>query len=143
MHALWWGYRLGEADPKAPAEAASEDKPPPIEDVEVWTVPRVVAVQTIFGEGMTGPGNEQTFIGLVRACSLNAQKSAIEIGAGLGQLSRWGHEDTGTYFKAYEPDEELAKAGSRFPSAEGWRARRRSSALPSRTYSSAPGVRTR
>lgn len=113
MHALWWGYRPADSASEATAEeGADEDKPPPIEDVEVWTVPRVVAVQTIFGEGMTGPGSEQTFIGLVRACSLNAQKSAVEIGAGLGQLSRWGHEDTGTYFKAYEPDEELAKAGA-------------------------------
>ncbi len=112
LHALWWGYRPAGGEGGSIEEEDAAEEKPPVLDSEVWTVPRVVAVQTIFGEGMTGPGNEQTFVGLVRACSLNAQKSAIEIGAGLGQLSRWGNEDTGTYFKAYEPDEELAKAGS-------------------------------
>jgi cyclopropane fatty-acyl-phospholipid synthase-like methyltransferase len=118
-HALWWGYSL---EPEAGGEekddaAAGEDQP--IEPDMLWSPLRISAVQTLFGDGMIGPGGETALAALVRPCTLNSQKSAVELGAGLGGLCRWAHGDAGTYFKAFEADDVLAAAGMAISTRKG------------------------
>ncbi|WP_119419618.1 methyltransferase domain-containing protein [Desertibaculum subflavum] len=121
LHAIWWGYSLGSG-PRPREEEA--DEPESVEPEEahpdtLWSPLRLSAVQTLFGEGMTTPGGEAALIALVRPCTLNNTKSALELGAALGGLCRWANGDAGTYFKAFEANGELAAAGMDLSTRKG------------------------
>lgn len=120
-HALWWGYSLRPEQAKDEAEEAeaTEAESEPTYPDTLWSPLRLAAVQALFGEGMTTPGGEAALIALVRPCTLNNTKSALELGAALGGLSRWGNGDAGTYFKAFESNAELATAGMEISTRKG------------------------
>ena len=119
-HAIWWGYSLGrEAKHEEEAPEAEAEAPEPAHADTLWSPLRLNAVQTLFGEGMTTPGGEAALIALVRPCTLNNTKSALELGAALGGLCRWANGDAGTYFKAFEANEELATAGMDLSTRKG------------------------
>lgn len=120
LHAIWWGYSL-EQEARAPEEAEEPEaaEPEPEYSDTLWSPLRLNAVQTLFGEGMTTPGGEAALIALVRPCTLNNTKSALELGAALGGLSRWANGDAGTYFKAFEANAELAAAGMEISTRKG------------------------
>lgn len=119
-HAIWWGYSLEpEAHREEEAEAAEAAAPEEAHPDTLWSPLRLNAVQTLFGEGMTTPGGEAALIALVRPCTLNNTKSALELGAALGGLCRWANGDAGTYFKAFEANAELAAAGMDMSTRKG------------------------
>lgn len=119
-HAIWWGYSLGQAPPREEEAQESEEQiPEPAHPDTLWSPLRLNAVQTLFGEGMTTPGGEAALIALVRPCTLNNTKSALELGAALGGLCRWANGDAGTYFKAFESNAELAAAGMDISTRKG------------------------
>lgn len=120
LHAIWWGYSLGrEAPGQEDAQAPEVTEPEPAHPDTLWSPLRLNAVQTLFGEGMTTPGGEAALMALVRPCSLNNTKSALELGAALGGLCRWANGDAGTYFKAFEANGELAAAGMDLSTRKG------------------------
>lgn len=120
LHAIWWGYSLG-SEPRARKDVEEPEavEPEAAHPDTLWSPLRLNAVQTLFGEGMTTPGGEAALIALVRPCSLNNTKSALELGAALGGLCRWANGDAGTYFKAFEANGELAAAGMELSTRKG------------------------
>lgn len=120
LHAIWWGYSLGsEVRRREEVEEPEAVEPEAAHPDTLWSPLRLNAVQTLFGEGMTTPGGEAALIALVRPCSLNNTKSALELGAALGGLCRWANGDAGTYFKAFEANGELAAAGMELSTRKG------------------------
>ena len=89
LHAWWEGDDV-EADDAAAGDldALSGDPDSTVEGVASWPEPRLAAAQRLFGEGCTFPGSEEAIMQLIEPMQLDAEKSVLDITAGIGTATR-------------------------------------------------------
>jgi SAM-dependent methyltransferase len=75
----------------------------------VWSPARSEGAQLLWGEGLTGPGDEQWTVDSVRPFGLNAAKSVLDLSAGLGGAARALVNTCDTWVTGLEPSPLLAK----------------------------------
>jgi len=120
FHAWWEGYELAAApETVEPVETrrSGEKGPPPT--VREWPKERLELVQSIFGEGMVGPGRAEDLLRMIKPLGLDEKMTVLEIGAGLGGFARLVTEDTGAYVTAFEPVPALVAAGNEISTRHG------------------------
>jgi len=112
----WWEgseivvrRRDGEAKPeeRAPRRAIGYRDP-----ARPWETPRVVLLQSLWGEGFAFPGGREHAATLVKPFALNLAMTVIDMHAGLGGGARAMVEDHGIWVTGFAPDHELALAGA-------------------------------
>ncbi|MCW5730684.1 MAG: methyltransferase domain-containing protein [Alphaproteobacteria bacterium] len=111
LRAWWEGEELAPAAAAPPhGEAPPQEKPPLV--LKGWSGDRIGLVQQIFGEGMTGPFDEEIVRQMIDPLCLDEKMTVVELGAGLGGLARFVARHTGAYVTALEPDATLAARGA-------------------------------
>lgn len=119
LRAWWEGEEPGRPAAAAPEpEAAAKVEEPPLV-LKGWSEERIGVVQQIFGEGMTGPFDEEMVQQMIVPLCLNEKMTVVELGAGLGGFTRHVVRQTGTYVTGFEPDAMLAACGSALSSRLG------------------------
>ena len=115
----WWnGGEMPEGIDAAPPPVVQETAEPgdPSPAVYVpppyWTPDRMEIAQRIWGEEHVHPGGETYAASLLNTLTLNAAHAVVEIGAGLGASTRLMHRSFKVWGKGFEPNRELAAAGS-------------------------------
>ncbi|MFZ5789279.1 MAG: SAM-dependent methyltransferase [Pseudomonadota bacterium] len=79
-----------------------------------WETPRVKVLQTIWGQGFSGPGDRNFCLWLAKPCALDPTMTVAELGAGLGGFTRLLHEEFGLWITGFERDFELARAAQEY-----------------------------
>jgi SAM-dependent methyltransferase len=114
-HAWWHGYYL-EPDPApAPSKQADDAKL----DGDTWTPQRIKVAELIWGDGFTFPGGVDYALDLVKPMKLNAEKSFLDIGCGLGGASRAIAKTFGIWVTGMEASATVAAAGMRYSEEQG------------------------
>ncbi len=125
LHAWWEGYEVAApakakaAEPAAAAPAAETRHPDPVKppmDGKVvvkdqWPPERIKVAQLIWGDGFTFPGGEQFAVDMARPLALDDEKTAADLGCGLGAGTRAIVKETGAWMEGYELSLDLARAG--------------------------------
>jgi len=119
FRAWWEGYDL-------PPPALSDVPPPPprVKEPEGpvtprWTEERIAFTQTLFGEGMIGPFDEELARQMIDPLGLNEKLSVVEIGSRLGGFARWTAKHTGAYVTAFEHEADLARIAQELSTKQG------------------------
>lgn len=79
-----------------------------------WETPRVRMLQTIWGQGFSGPGDRDFCLWLAKPCALDPTMTVAELGAGLGGFTRLLQEEFGLWITGFERDPELARAAQEY-----------------------------
>jgi ubiquinone/menaquinone biosynthesis C-methylase UbiE len=72
---------------------------------------RLEVMQQIWGKGMSGPGDEEYILRLVKPLGLRPAHTVIDVGAGLGGATRLIAEKFDTWITGLESDREIADEG--------------------------------
>ncbi len=115
----WWeGYETIEAakDDSASDETPSDEKEA---EAEVWHPSRVEAAQLLFGIGLMTPGAEAAMQKLIKPLGINEAHTVIELGTGLGALTRYIANETGAWVTGYEESDYLVEVGRELSAAAG------------------------
>jgi cyclopropane fatty-acyl-phospholipid synthase-like methyltransferase len=118
VRAWWDGYYLSP-DP-APARSEADDAKP---DGDTWTPKRIKVAEMIWGDGFTFPGGVDYALELVKPMKLNAEKSFLDIGCGLGGASRAIAKTFGIWVTGMEASATVAAAGMRYSEEHGMAAK--------------------
>lgn len=112
----WWSGN----DNVAPAGRARAAKAPPVppapqpaplvEPLAHWEDPAMRVAQLAWGDGCSKPGGSDYLLELSRPLGLDATKSILEFGVGLGGGARALRNDTGVWIEGYEIDPDMARA---------------------------------
>jgi SAM-dependent methyltransferase len=112
----WWSGN----DNVAPAERPLVAKTPPapatpqpaplVEPLAHWEDPAMRIAQLAWGEGCSKPGGSDYLLELSRPLGLDATKSILEFGVGLGGDARALRNDTGVWIEGYALEPDLARA---------------------------------
>ncbi len=102
------GYEMGEL---------SQDEIRP--DSPEWLSKRLEVMQDIWGKGMSGPGDADYILRLVKPFALDPAFTVIEVGAGLGGASRTISENFDIWITGLESDREVADAGMELSNMAG------------------------
>jgi cyclopropane fatty-acyl-phospholipid synthase-like methyltransferase len=94
--------------PAAPAAAPARETL--VEPLAPWENPAMRIEQLAWGEGCSKPGGSDYFLELSRPLGLDATKSILEFGTGLGGGARALRHNTGVWIEGYELEPELARA---------------------------------
>ncbi len=98
-------------DPAGPADAVDEGRivfrGHSVE--EGWPKARIELNELMWGKGHVTPGGDDYVKDLIVALGLSEENSVVELGAGLGGVSRYITRMTGAWVTGYEPDPVLAK----------------------------------
>src|SRR3546814_6096004 len=70
---------------------------------------RLEVMQQIWGKGMSGPGDEEYILRLVKPLALNPAHTVIDVGAGLGGATRLIAEKFDIWITGLESDREVAE----------------------------------
>src|SRR3546814_19283319 len=76
-------------------------------------------VQSIWGKGMSGPGDEEYILRLVKPLALNPAHTVIDVGAGLGGATRPLAEKFDIWITGLESDREVADKGRELSTLAG------------------------
>jgi cyclopropane fatty-acyl-phospholipid synthase-like methyltransferase len=113
----WWSGNDNEAPvrrpPAARPPAAAPDAPvaeTPVAPLAHWEDPAMRIAQLAFGEGCSKPGGGGRLLELSRPLGLDATKSVLEFGTGLGGAARALRSDTGAWIDGYALEPDLARA---------------------------------
>ncbi|HEY9548890.1 MAG TPA: methyltransferase domain-containing protein [Kiloniellaceae bacterium] len=80
---------------------------------------RLEVMQQIWGKGMSGPGDEDYILRLVKPLGLNPAHTIIDVGAGLGGATRLISEKFDIWITGLESDREVADAGMELSTMAG------------------------
>lgn len=80
---------------------------------------RLEIMQKIWGKGMSGPGDEDYILRLVKPLGLNPAHTVIDVGAGLGGATRVISEKFDIWITGLEQDREVAEAGMELSTMAG------------------------
>lgn len=80
---------------------------------------RLEVMQQIWGKGMSGPGDENYILRLVKPLGLNPALTVIDVGAGLGGATRLISEKFDIWITGLEQDREVADAGMEMSTMAG------------------------
>jgi hypothetical protein len=76
-------------------EPGGKTKAPPRKRAPVWDAERIKVAEAVWGAGEVGPVAEKFLPPLLPTLGLDPAMTAIEIGSGLGSLSRKMHLNSG------------------------------------------------
>lgn len=123
LKAWWEGYELSdEGAPGAAGEGggaaaeAAANRPQPFVP---WSDCHLEVMQSVWGDGMLGPGDDDYILHLVKPLGLNPAMSVLEAGARLGGAARVMAKTFGVWVTALEEEVELVKAGAALSEAAG------------------------
>lgn len=117
LKAWWEGYDLALRQKQllaAEMGELSDDTPEP----ELMSK-RLEVMQNIWGKGMSGPGDEDYILKLVKPLGLNPALTVIDVGAGLGGATRVISEKFEIWMTGLEADREVAEAGMELSTMAG------------------------
>src|SRR3546814_17120042 len=80
---------------------------------------RLEVMQQIWGKGMSGPGDEEYILRLVKPLALNPAHTVIDVGAGLGGATRLIAEKFDIWITGLESDREVADKGMELSTMAG------------------------
>ncbi len=80
---------------------------------------RLEVMQQLWGKGMSGPGDEEYIIKLVKPFGLDPAFTVIDVGAGLGGATRLISEKFDIWITGLESDREVADAGMELSTMAG------------------------
>ena len=112
LKAWWEGYDLAiRPKQKIAVEMGdlAQDAVPP-DDADPRSA-RLEIMQQIWGKGMSGPGDEEYILRLVKPLGLNPAHTVIDVGAGLGGGTRLIAEKFDIWITGLESDHEIADEG--------------------------------
>lgn len=120
LKAWWEGYDLA-IRPKQKNVADAGDLPPDAVDYTSDSPRslRLEVMQQIWGKGMSGPGDEEYILRLVKPLALNPAHTVIDVGAGLGGATRLISEKFDIWITGLEADREVAEAGMELSTMAG------------------------
>jgi SAM-dependent methyltransferase len=113
----WWSgddvavsaRRPSPAVGKPAAPAATPAQETLVEPLAPWENPAMRIEQLAWGEGCSKPGGSDYLLELSRPLGLDATKSILEFGIGLGGGARALRQDTGVWIEGYELEPDLAR----------------------------------
>jgi ubiquinone/menaquinone biosynthesis C-methylase UbiE len=117
LKAWWEGYDLALRQKQllaAEMGELSDETPQP----ELMSK-RLEVMQEIWGKGMSGPGDEEYILKLVKPLGLNPALTVIDVGAGLGGATRVISEKFELWMTGLEADREVAEAGMELSTMAG------------------------
>ena len=126
LRAWWHGHDL-PVEPPAEAPAAAVAPMPVVEasadagepTIRGWPPMRQAVVQAVFGEGLITPGGEEAVHRLLKPLGLNERMTVIELGAGLGGVTRLMAREFKLWATGFEPDPVLAAAAMELSTRAG------------------------
>lgn len=80
---------------------------------------RLEVMQQLWGKGMSGPGDEEYIVKLVKPFGLDPAFTVVDVGAGLGGATRLIAEKFDIWITGLESDREVADAGMEFSTMAG------------------------
>jgi 2-polyprenyl-3-methyl-5-hydroxy-6-metoxy-1,4-benzoquinol methylase len=95
---------------KASSVAPSSAQETLVEPLAHWENPTMRVAQLAWGDGCSKPGGSDYLLELSRPLGLDATKSILEFGVGLGGGARALRNDTGVWIEGYELEPDLARA---------------------------------
>lgn len=120
LKAWWEGYDLTVHQKKlVPFESGELDEQAPEPGSPEWMSKRLEVMQEIWGEGMSGPGDKDYILKLVKPFALDPKHTVIEVGAGLGGATRIIAEHFDIWMTGLEADREVADAGMELSTMAG------------------------
>jgi ubiquinone/menaquinone biosynthesis C-methylase UbiE len=109
LKAWWEGYDLAiRQKQKNFADVPDLPQDEPVADTKSR---RMEVMQDIWGKGMSGPGDEEYILKLVKPLGLKPEHTVIDVGAGLGGATRLISEKFDLWMTGLEADREVAEAG--------------------------------
>lgn len=120
LKAWWEGYDLALRENRPDAA----DSGPLTQDAvryeeERHISQRLEVMQQLWGVGMSGPGDEDFILKLVKPFALNPAHTVIDVGAGLGGATRLISEKFDIWITGLEADREVAEAGMELSTMAG------------------------
>jgi 2-polyprenyl-3-methyl-5-hydroxy-6-metoxy-1,4-benzoquinol methylase len=116
VRAWWDGYYL-------PSDPAPDHPVPPDEEAkdgdDAWTAKRIKVAEMIWGDGFTFPGGVPYALDLVKPMKLNAEKSFLDMGCGLGGSTRAISKTFSVWCTGMDPSASVATAGMRYSEEQG------------------------
>ena len=96
---------------------------------KIWPPFRIALAQAVWGEAHIGPDTSEILFDCLPILGLDPRMTVVEIGAGLGVLSRRMHLSGGVYCLGYEPDPALIAAAIHRAALDGFRRKTRFSEI--------------
>ncbi len=120
LKAWWEGYDLAIRQKQLIAAEMGELSQDAVryEDPESVSK-RLEIMQGIWGKGMSGPGDEEYILKLVKPFGLDPAFTVIDVGAGLGGATRVISEKFDIWMNGLEADREVADAGMELSTMAG------------------------
>ena len=121
LKAWWEGYDLAiRQKQQIPVDMGelSQDTVRYEEDQRVSK--RLEIMQQLWGTGMSGPGDEEYILKLVKPFGLDPAFTVIDVGAGLGGATRLISEKFDIWITGLESDREVANAGMELSTMPAW-----------------------
>jgi cyclopropane fatty-acyl-phospholipid synthase-like methyltransferase len=122
----WWSGNDNAAPVRHPPPAAKPPAAPVapareelVEPLAHWESPAMRIAQLAWGSGCSKPGGRDDLLELSRPLGLDATKSVLEFGAGLGGAARALRADSGAWIEGYEIEPDLARAARQLAIREG------------------------
>lgn len=120
LKAWWEGYDLAiRPKQKAPVEMGDLTQDAVHYEAPDPTSVRLDVMQQIWGKGMSGPGDDDYILRLVKPLGLNPALTVIDVGAGLGGATRLIAEKFDIWITGLESDREIADAGMEMSTMAG------------------------
>jgi cyclopropane fatty-acyl-phospholipid synthase-like methyltransferase len=98
---------LAARPPAAPVASAQQEL---VEPLAHWENPAMRIAQLAWGDGCSKPGGGDHLLELSRPLGLDAAKSILDFGVGLGGGARALRQETGVWIEGYEIEPDLARA---------------------------------
>ena len=119
LKAWWEGYDLAlRKKQQIPFESGELQDAVRYEQAERMSK-RLEIMQQLWGKGMSGPGDEEYIIKLVKPLGLDPAFTVIDVGAGLGGATRLISEKFDIWITGLESDREVADAGMELSTMAG------------------------
>ena len=116
LKAWWEGYDLAIRQKQTVVVDTAPLEPEPEEEPGSR---RLEVMQEIWGRGMSGPGDESYIMRLVKPLGLKPEHTVIDVGAGLGGMTRVISEKFDIWMTGLESDREVADAGMELSTMAG------------------------
>lgn len=124
LRAWWEGRDLSALPDHLPGESEPEGEEIAPESVlasrfDLWSATRIEIVEMVWGTGFHLPGGDDKIPVMIKPLGLNESMSVLELGAGLGGITRHMAKATGAWISGLESDKLLTVEGMKRSKAAG------------------------
>ncbi|MEQ8356631.1 MAG: methyltransferase domain-containing protein [Kiloniellaceae bacterium] len=119
LKAWWEGYDLALRQKQLLAAEMGDLGGAARNEQEARVSKRLEVMQQLWGTGMSGPGDEDYILKLVKPFALDPAFTVIDVGAGLGGATRLISEHFDVWLTGLEADREVADAGMELSTMAG------------------------